>query len=207
MTFLHSRFFTLLFVTATLWCHTTFAATPPDSIITKCTLTPSGKAAYVPKEFGMTNNLRQKTGSIEIAEGEPIRIYGRVFDRRCVPLSGVKVQLWHEDEKGNYVKQRPSELLRTLYKAPYFIGSGTADTNNIGHFTFYSIMPKNHLLHFRIHHPKHPPFTTNVFLTPSSENPTTGTGGSLTLSPTQAQGEKIYYLDITLDTPGEYRRY
>ncbi len=136
-----------------------------DSVMAlSCTSTPAvwyGAAEKPP--FYSTNNLRRKVGYAQFASGQCIQIIGRVLDRSCVPIQNALVQMWHADKNGFY-RYNSSEKRgylndNILYTAPVdqipasniqtnsdkldkmFVGSGSAITDNLGYYRFYTIMP------------------------------------------------------------------
>lgn len=90
------------------------------------------------------NNLRQKQGSPLIAGGSYTLIRGRVVDENCLPIQGAAVEIWQADKLGNYeweydVTNRWQEPLAG--KDENFMFSGMAQTDNLGRFNFFTIMP------------------------------------------------------------------
>ncbi len=128
-----------------------------------CKITPS--IWYGPTDkppFYSTNNLRRKVGYAQFASGQCIQIIGRVLDRSCVPIQNILVQIWHADTNGFYKNSAKNTKAylndRALYKLPsdqiasnkkvndvkldkMFAGSGSAITDNLGYYRFYTIMP------------------------------------------------------------------
>lgn len=84
-----------------------------------------------------TNNLRRKTGSGFFAKGKKIYIKGRVFDDNCVPVSNATIQIWQADYKGVF----RDDVSNPDEEDPYFAGSGETKTNNLGHFSFITVLP------------------------------------------------------------------
>lgn len=110
----------------------------PQIIPYKCVPTPTIKVNFPPTdEIGKTNNLWRKTGLAMPAVGRPIYIHGVVLDENCVPVPGAVVQIWQGDAEGILaVGKRGKEDL-----APYFAGSGTTYTDNLGEYSFITIFP------------------------------------------------------------------
>ncbi len=80
-----------------------------------------------------SNNLRRKTGAPDIADGIPMLFIGRVLDANCVPVSGALVQLAQADQAGKWVRMKEDDAA--------FSGSGEVYTNNLGEFSFLTILP------------------------------------------------------------------
>lgn len=147
------------------------------------------KAASPPKTIRSTNNLRRAPGSITVASGKPIVIYGVVQDEHCVPISDARVEVWQA--KGT--------------------ASGVSNSDNMGQFTFFAAIPPGFsggkLWHVRIKRPNAPAFKTVLYL---------GDGNSNYAGPT-AQPDKLgldnpqfgapYNVKITLKTGKQYRKY
>lgn len=113
-------------------------ALAPDPIVRDCKITPFVYPSVPPPEkIGLTNNLRRKTAAALVAEGDLIYVKGRVLDERCVPVPNAEVKVWQANAKGVYQNQ---EAL-TLDDDENFVGSGRAITDNLGQFTFITIMP------------------------------------------------------------------
>lgn len=90
------------------------------------------------------NNLRQKQGSPLIAGGSFVLIRGRVADENCLPIQGAAIEIWQADKLGNYEWDYEQ---KSYWKEPLkgrdenFMFSGTAQTDNLGRFDFFTIMP------------------------------------------------------------------
>ncbi len=106
-----------------------------------CALTPAVKiddATYPGAAMNKTNNLRRATGSSIAAIGEPIVIRGRVLDEKCLPVSNARVEIWHADYQG-LLRHPPTGDNQNADKN--FLGSGIAETNNLGEYSFLTILP------------------------------------------------------------------
>ncbi len=96
-------------------------------------------AEFVPHSYpgmiimGSTNNLRRGVGSAFLAQGKPIFIKGKVLDADCLPVTGAKVEMWQANASGVYLKM--------LNEEEDFSGSGRSYTNNLGEYSFITIMP------------------------------------------------------------------
>lgn len=110
----------------------------PEILPYKCSPTPSMKVDFLHNnEIGKTNNLWRKTGLAVPAVGQPIYIRGVVLDKKCVPVPDAVIQIWQADAKGNYFVEGDDKANID----PYFSASGTAYTNNLGEYSFITILP------------------------------------------------------------------
>ena len=102
---------------------------------TYCKPSAAFEPEFYPKKenVGNTNNLRRATGSGFMAEGIPILIQGTILGDNCIPIENATVEIWQADANGNYINEQD--------KDKHFVGSGTVYTNNLGEFTFMTIMP------------------------------------------------------------------
>lgn len=83
-------------------------------------------------------DLTRVTGHDERAEGEVIRIHGRVVDGNCRPVEGATVEVWQANAKGRYAHPadpNPAPL------DPNFQGWGQAVTGADGRYSFLTIKP------------------------------------------------------------------
>lgn len=132
-------------------------------LVMNCKSTPQVWSIRVKPPIYATNNLRRRVGSAFMAQGEPIKVTGRVLDSRCVPVNQVLVEMWHADHQGimrdglalNYTNDRFLYSTQNSFNAanpddrdmfqetidPHFTGSGSCVTNMLGEYTFYTIMP------------------------------------------------------------------
>lgn len=211
-----------------------------------CTTTPA--VWHNSKEkpyFYSTNNLRRKVGYAEFASGQCIQVIGRVLDRSCIPIQNALVQIWHADHNGFY-RYKPTDLEylndKVLYNHPtdqipnddyindkkldrMFVGSGSAITNNLGYYRFYTIMPGTYhnttpKIHFNVMYSKIMRLETLMFF-PDKNN-----GAELkSISDSNLLRESlvaiklkeeenfynkscpIYRFDITLNVDVKYREY
>ena len=91
-----------------------------------------------PKTFNKNNNLTRKTGSFNVAIGEPLYIKGTVIDAFKVPIEGAIVKIWQTNASGHY-----HSLLNknSKYIDKNFMMSGQSITNNMGQYEFITIFP------------------------------------------------------------------
>jgi len=112
-------------------------ASAESSTFAECQLTPAIWATYPPPTFTTSNNLRRKSGSYKFAQGHFVNIVGRVLDSNCTPVTGATVRIWQTNAMG-VLENDPNAVDD---KDPNFSGSGTAVTNNLGFYSFFTVMP------------------------------------------------------------------
>jgi len=95
-----------------------------------------------PEVFVNSNNLIRKTGSFYQARGEVIAIEGKVTDSFGVPIEGAIIEIWQTNSAGKY-----QNLLEknSRFMDVYFNMSGRAVTDNLGNYSFLTIMPGSYL--------------------------------------------------------------
>ncbi|CAI28113.1 protocatechuate 3,4-dioxygenase [Ehrlichia ruminantium] len=162
----------------------TSIAVADDPVLVNCKKTPEiYDLNNKPNKFSLSNNLRRKMSSPATAEGELIYIVGRVTDINCIPITGANVFIWQTNAHGIYQqnpydKDNRSELIpEELDMYDYqFIGSGKSVTDNLGNYSFITIMPgtnnKNKVprIHFMLQHSEFPEFNTTMFFSGYDNN-------------------------------------
>lgn len=116
-------------------------AKPRSDIFSPMKQTPSAVLSdnlSKPKDFNRNNNLTRRTGSFNIAIGEPLYIKGTVVDAFNVPIEGVIIKIWQTNAAGKYHTLLPKN---SKYEDKNFLMSGQAITNNTGHYEFVTIFP------------------------------------------------------------------
>lgn len=112
-----------------------------------CEVTPAMDGVYVPKQpFNKSNNLMRKPGSAVKARGEYLLIKGKVMDEDCLPISDAVIQIWQTDTAGGYFNSYETRSEWELKSASYdknFAYSGSAQTNNLGEYSFVTIFPNS----------------------------------------------------------------
>lgn len=104
-----------------------------------CKPTPEVEYPEQIPHFQTRNNLRNKVGMLFQAQGEPIVIYGKVFDSSCTPITNATVRIWHTNTYGTY-QTNTSSNDEEKYDTN-FMGSGAVSTDNFGNYSFITIMP------------------------------------------------------------------
>lgn len=91
-----------------------------------------------PEKFATTNNLAKKPGSFYRAFGEVIFVKGKVSDSFGVPISDAVIEIWQANASGKYhsLLDKESEFID-----PYFSMSGTSISDNLGQYSFITVMP------------------------------------------------------------------
>lgn len=159
----------------------------------RCELTPSlGSSNYPGFSSMMTSNkIAIPPGKSQMAEGQPVYFFARVFDINCVPVSEAKVEVWHANPDGAYRFATDAALATP---DPVFAGGGRTTTDNLGEFMFVTVYPGPYEYtitkkdangktykelikrapHFnvRVTHPDYPSYETNLFFEGDRRNAT-----------------------------------
>lgn len=139
--------------------------------VMNCPITPIIEENMKVPPIYKTNNLRKKVGYASFARGKFIRITGIITDSFCMPIKNATVQIWHTDTDGKYKSiptdgylndsllyaqqdERFEEIDHNDIADENFTGSGATISDNLGRFTFLSIMPggSKPMVNFRIIH-------------------------------------------------------
>ncbi len=135
----------------------------------QCPLTPEiWELTPVPSAHN-SNNLRRLSGSAYFAQGNAINIIGRILDSNCVPVTGAKVEITQVDALGHDVTHKERDK--------NFAGTGTAITDNLGRFSFFTVMPgptnkRAPHIRFSVRHSDLPHFETEMFFADNFANHT-----------------------------------
>lgn len=92
----------------------------------------------MPDQFTSSNNLAKKPGSFYRAFGEIIFIQGTVTDSFALPISGAIIEIWQANSAGKYHTLLDHE---NEYVDKYFSMSGRTITDNLGNYSFITVMP------------------------------------------------------------------
>ena len=128
----------------------------------------------LPEKFGSTNNLAKKPGSFFRAFGEVIFLQGRITDSFGVPITDAVVKIWQKNAAGKYHSLLDS---RSEYIDKYFSMSGVSITDNLGNYSFITILPggspgRAPHINMNVTHPKFGKLQTEVYFAdhPFNEN-------------------------------------
>lgn len=163
------------------------------------------------------NNLRRKSGLPDFADGEFININGKILDSNCVPVAEAVVEIWQADTMGNMLSDDS-----TLIADKNFAYSGTAITDNLGRYNFFTIFPGSidkqapHI-NFRVRHPDFLPLETYMYFPNNNLNDFDSTLKNivdknkkklLISSYTETDnGTVTYNFNLTLEGVNKYKRY
>ncbi len=118
-----------------------------------------------PDKFFSSNNLAKKPGSFYRAFGEVIFLQGTVRDSFGVPISDAIIEIWQKNAAGKYhsLIDENSE-----YVDKYFNMSGKAITDNLGNYSFITIMPGGNEgraphINMDVYHPKFGKLETEIY--------------------------------------------
>ncbi|HEX6706371.1 MAG TPA: hypothetical protein VF169_16545 [Albitalea sp.] len=99
--------------------------------------------------------------------GRPMRITGTVFSEDGkTPLRGVRVEIWHADDAGDYHPEGSGDISR--YRRGDINLRGVARTDDAGRYTFTSIVPghygeRRRHIHWKVSAPGQRPLTTQSY--------------------------------------------
>lgn len=185
---------------------------PPDPVVEKCGhLSPTAEEEATPPEtFNPTNNLRRKTGTLLTARGTPIIINGKLLDNKCIPISDARIEVWQNASPAAKGKITPKN-------DPDFVGSATTFSNNLGQFTFLSVLPpasSTTMLHVKIIRDTLPAFKTVIYVGNNAnlKRKNISERAMLTAQPDKESSAASaygipYYITFTLKEDEQYRRY
>lgn len=119
----------------------------------------------MPEKFNNTNNLMQKTGSFYAAFGEPLNLAGTITDSFGVPVEGAIIEIWQTNSAGKYqsLLDEDSDLVDKNFSM-----SGRAITDNLGNYSFITIMPGFYMkraphINFNIYHQQFGKLETEMY--------------------------------------------
>ena len=132
--------------------------------------TPSqGEGPYYPVDFpaDADNNLVQSAGSEAVAQGDWLRLEGRLLDAAGQPIGGAAVEIWEADYQGIY--NHPTEVATGRISDRGFRGFGRAITAADGSYEFLTIVPVPYTsrpphIHVKIKASGHEDLTTQLYL-------------------------------------------
>ncbi|MDF3047523.1 MAG: dioxygenase [Candidatus Midichloriaceae bacterium] len=191
-------------------------------LINECEITPQIWLDVTPPPIQKTNNLRRAVGASEFANGAPILLEGKVLDELCVPISNAIVEIWQADGKGNEVYKDTNEN-----SDPNFVGTGTSITDNMGNYSFITIMPgsvsKSRAPHIniRVRHRDFQPLESIIYLENSHlnskdsilKNEVKASKRNLLIAKAEKYSKNsmedgvLYRLNVCIDGKNKYKKY
>jgi protocatechuate 3,4-dioxygenase beta subunit len=143
-------------------------------IAPQCRQTPSLATSGYPGFARMLphNRLAMPAGKAVAADGQLVYLYGRVFDRNCVPLSDASVEIWQLNPQGSYTWPSAAALATP---DPVFSSGGRIRTDNLGQFHFLTLYPgaagrNAPYIQMRVTHPSLRSFNTRLYFTGDYRN-------------------------------------
>lgn len=183
------------------------AVVPADGKVSLCEPSPTIFDNHKPSKFDSTNNLAMADVSgFYKAEGTEIKIYGRVLDSKCVPVSDAKIYVWQANSHG-YIQYPPHHKPKWL--DPNFNGTGIANSDNMGRFDLVTIMPGSHNgttphINMKVEHPKLKTLYTKIYfpnlvgLKIIDTTPILNSRKAARASAIPLKTDNIYVIDLTL---------
>jgi protocatechuate 3,4-dioxygenase beta subunit len=103
-----------------------------------------------------------------VAEGQPLRITGRILDTAGQPIAGARIEIWQVDARGHYAVEVSAD------RDPDFAGYGTDSSDAAGRYRFTTVRPGGYArygglirrtahVHVRVSAPAHPPLATELW--------------------------------------------
>ena len=184
------------------------AVVPADGKVSVCELSPIiYEDGQKPSKFDSTNNLvMPDVSGFYKAEGQVIKIYGRVLDSKCVPVSDAKIYVWQANSRG-FIQYPPARKPKWL--DPNFNGTGIMNSDNMGRFDLVTIMPGSHNgitphINVKIEHPKISTLYTKIYF-PNlvgtkiiDSRPILNSRKAARASAISLKTDNIYVIDLTL---------
>lgn len=194
--------------------------------VINCPITPEVEDNMQVPQIYKTNNLRKKVGYASFAKGQFIRITGIITDSFCVPIKNATIQIWHTDANGKY-KSIPDDgylndsLLYSKQNERFtildnddiadenFTGSGSTISDNLGRFTFLSIMPGENkpIVNFRVIHKDFNNLKTIMYFTQDPNINQSLVAKKLGYIETDQYKEDVYQCNITINGKNKYTNY
>lgn len=213
-----------------------FADSVDRHIYPNCRVTPRLSTNNYPGYSNVvsSNKLALPAGKSISALGQPVYLYGRVFDRNCTPITEAKIDVWHANPQGRF---RFATKAALATPDPIFAGSGRATTDNLGQFQFFTVYPGpySYLVktgeggsvrirrapHFnlRISHPEYKNFNTSLYFQGDHRNATDNLYKRLSAMNKQAVTMRVtpraddfnlgvqVFIDIVLPYQSDFRKY
>ncbi len=113
-----------------------------------------------------------KVGLNSFLIGEPLKLYGKVFDLSGFPLAEARVELWQCDGQGIY--NHPRAQSQQKFDVG-FQGFGVATTDVEGRYKFFTLMPVSYAnrpphIHIKIKYKGREILTTQLYIKDHPEN-------------------------------------
>lgn len=131
-----------------------------------------------PNKFNNSNDLTRHTGHIMQSKGEIIALEAILTDEKCIPIYDAKVELWQANANGVFqyetlIDQKLDPKSDKIDKN--FLGNGVNFSDNLGEFSFLTIMPGKIAQHsphvnLRIKHPEFQEFETKIYFDGNNNN-------------------------------------
>ena len=141
-----------------------------------CDITPSIAVERAPSDASVVRSgkLSKPAGKSAYAAGDLLLITGHVYDANCVPLRDAKIDIWQMDDSGFYAAPNAEKFANP---APLFAGSGRAVSNNMGAYSFVSVLPNLSgsaapYVNVRVRHPRVKTFVTRMYFAGDVRNET-----------------------------------
>lgn len=115
----------------------TDAVKKPAGITPSATVGPYFKYGLTPADAYPFRDAFSSTVTTPDAQGERVRITGRVFDGDATPITDAMIEIWQADGAGRYAHPRDAGARPNAT----FKGFGRSDTDKDGRFTFDTIKP------------------------------------------------------------------
>lgn len=138
---------------------------------------PEGPFYPVSDPAQISNDLTQRMGQSEKAEGEVLLLSGKVVDRNNKPIENALVEIWQACATGKY-NHPDDDSLEEL--DPHFQYSGRDLTDKNGSYYFKTIMPGTYPaetgwirpphIHMKVHHHSSETLTTQVYFSGNKHN-------------------------------------
>lgn len=153
----------------------------------------------MPQHFSSSNNLAKKPGSFYRAFGEVIFVQGAVTDSFGLPIVGAIVEIWQTNSAGKYHTLLDDS---NEYVDKYFNMSGRTVTDNLGNYSFITIMPgamKGRAPHINLNvfHPKFGKLETEMYFEDHPYNDTDNQYLSYSLQDRTALTAMVRHSEVT----------
>lgn len=115
------------------------------NLMMDCPATPELVPDHITEEkIKESNNLTRRPGDVRMANGDYIMITGKVVDEDCAPVENATIRIWQTDSAGKYADDYKLNSEWDVLSPDYdknFAYSGTTYSDNMGDFSFITILP------------------------------------------------------------------